>query len=52
MSLSLQYFGTPIYEVVLELAEEYSDDFETQEQFIEGALLAYTMVVSAREEVE
>lgn len=47
MSLSLQYFGTPVYEMVLELAEQYSDDFEIQEQFIEGALLAYTMIHSS-----
>lgn len=46
MSLSLQYLGTPVYEMAVEIAEEYSDDFDTQEQFIEGALLAYTIVAS------
>lgn len=49
MSLSLQYLGTPLYEIALELAQDYSDDFETQEQFIEGVLLAYTVIASAKE---
>ncbi len=40
------YMGTPLYDVAVELAEQYTDDFQTQEEFIEGVIRAYVAVTS------
>lgn len=45
-----EYMGTRLYEVAVELAEQYTDDFDTQEQFIEGLLWAYTTITRQLEE--
>jgi hypothetical protein len=44
MSLAVEYMGTPLYETAVELAEQYTDDFDTQEEFIEGVIRAYLLV--------
>lgn len=46
--LYFRYMGTPLYEMALELAEQFTDDFQTQEEFIEGVLTAYTVVADAK----
>jgi hypothetical protein len=40
-STSVPYMGTPLYDLAVELAEQYTDDFATQEEFIEGVIRAY-----------
>lgn len=42
------YMGTPLYEIALELAEQFTDDFQTQEEFIEGVIRAYVAVAQEK----
>ncbi len=46
-SLSTELMGTPLYEMAVELAEQFTDDFQKQEEFIEGVLKAYILVTNA-----
>lgn len=41
MSLSTDFMGTEIYDIFVEVAEQFSNDFATQEQFIEALLHVY-----------
>lgn len=44
MSPLADLYGTPLYDMAIELAEQFTDDFDTQEEFIEGFLEAYLVV--------
>lgn len=48
--LTTQYMGTRIYEMAVELAEQYTDDFDQQEEFIERLLWAYATITEQLEE--
>lgn len=47
MSLSTDFMGTEIYDMFVEIAEQHSDDFAVQEQFIEALLYAYVTATGA-----